>query len=79
MVITTHEYISELGENFMSWNYWAHTTLNADDLAIYLDDAGPEDPVSPEKHALFLRWVDEQKITTHIIYEDGVEVARTEF
>lgn len=79
MVITTHEYISELGDNFMSWHMWALTTLNADDLKDYLDDADPTGPVSPAKHALFLRWVVEQQITTHITYENGVEVSRTEF
>jgi len=79
MVHRVSEYISELGDDFMSWNMWAMTTLSAEDLKDYLDDAGPDEPVSPAKHALHQRWVVEQKITTHIMYEDGVEVGRTEY
>lgn len=79
MVHRVSEYISELGDDFMSWNMWALTTLSAEDLQDYLDDAGPDEPVSPAKHALHQRWIIEQKITAHIMYEDGVEVGRTEF
>jgi hypothetical protein len=79
MVIKSNEYISELGLNFLSWDEWAHTTLNDADLAIYNDGADPDLLVSSEKNELHLRWMKDQKITCHIMYADGVETHRTYF
>lgn len=68
MAEISHVYTSELGEDFLSWHEWAMTTLDKDDLDVYLVDGMP---MSDEKIALYDRWIIEQKITTHTILEDG--------
>jgi len=77
MVIKSNKYISELGEDILSWHEWAHTTLSPEELALYEDGRSPDLPVSNAKDALHVRWIKEQKITCHIMYEDGVEIGRT--
>lgn len=77
MVIKSSKYESALGKDFLSWHDWAHTTLSPEELAIYEDGRDPDLPVTNAKDALHNRWIKEQKITCHIMYEDGVEVART--
>ena len=79
MVIKSNRYVSSLGENFLSWHEWAFTTLNDTDLAIYNDGADPDVPVTAEKDELHKRWIKDQKITCHIMYEDEVEVNRAYF
>jgi hypothetical protein len=48
---------------FLTWDEWCLSELPAEELAIYRDEAGEED----------------QRIITHICYEDGVEVTRFTF
>lgn len=66
MADITHVYTSDLGEDFLNWHEWAITTLDKDDLNVYLAE-----DMSDEKIALYDRWIIEQKIITHTILEDG--------
>lgn len=70
-------YTSAKGEDFLSWNEWAHSTLSEDDLAIYLTPGVEGEPMVAEKLALYARWVVEEQILTHTITEDGQVVQQT--
>lgn len=72
-----HIYTSSKGENFLSWEEWARTTLSEADLAIYLDSGVEGEPIAPEKLALYTRWVQEEQILTHTIKEDGVVIQQS--
>ena len=70
-----HIYTSSKGEKFLSWHEWALTTLTEEDLKVYIDPDPEGDPMSEGKLALYNRWVQEEKIISHIVMEDGVVVA----
>ena len=79
MVNKTSRYTSALGDKFLSWHDWALTTLTPEELAIYEDGASANMKVTSAKDALHKRWIKEQQITCHIMYEDGVEIGRTTY
>ena len=70
-----HIYTSSKGESFLSWHRWALTTLTKEDLAVYIDPVPEGEPLSEGKLALYNRWVQEEKIISHNVVEDGVVVA----
>ena len=76
--IKTYAYESLLPE-FLTWNEWCLSELSSAELTVYQAEVNENDPISAEKQELFLRWVEDQRITTHICYEDGVEVVRFTF
>ena len=69
-----HIYTSSKGENFLSWDEWANTTLSPADLEVYMGEYN-----TPDKLALYARWVIEENITSHVVMEDGEQVQRTDF
>jgi antirestriction protein len=69
-----HIYTSSKGENFLSWDEWANTTLSPTDLEVYMGEYA-----TPDKLALYARWVEEEGITSHVVMEDGEQVQRTDF
>jgi hypothetical protein len=69
-----HIYTSSKGEKFLSWHEWALTTLNEEDLAVYNDPIPEGEIMSEGKLALYNRWVQEEKIISHNVMEDGVVV-----
>jgi hypothetical protein len=69
-----HIYTSSKGENFLSWDEWANTTLSPTDLEVYIGEYA-----TPDKLALYARWVTEEGITSHVVMEDGEQVQRTDF
>jgi hypothetical protein len=72
--MTEHIYTSSKGEIFLSWDRWATATLTEAELAIYTNEM-----VTPDKLALYNRWVEEEKITSHVVMENGEEIQRTDF
>jgi len=71
MTTKTHAYTSALPE-FKSWHAWAEDSLSKAEFAIYNNEAD-----SAEKLALYERWIIDQKITSHVVSEDGKEVGNT--
>jgi hypothetical protein len=69
-----HIYTSSKGEKFLSWHEWALTTLNEEDLAVYIEPISEGEIMSEGKLALYSRWVQEEKIISHNVIEDGVVV-----
>jgi hypothetical protein len=69
-----HIYTSSKGDKFLSWHDWALNTLTEKELDVYMNEEE-----TSEKIELYARWVSEEKIATHTIMEDGVEVAYTNF
>lgn len=74
-----HIYESTKGIDFLSWHDWAHVALSEEELAIYFEETDMSVGMSPEKIALYNRWVIEEKISKHTIYVDGVEVLTETF
>ena len=74
-IMQEHIYTSSKGESFLSWHQWALTTLTEEDLAVYIDPVPEGEPLSEGKLALYHRWVQEEKIISHNVVEDGVVVA----
>jgi hypothetical protein len=70
-----HIYTSSKGEKFLSWHEWALTTLTEEDLKVYIDPVPEGETMSEGKLALYNRWVQEEKIISHNVMEDGVVVA----
>jgi hypothetical protein len=70
-----HIYTSSKGESFLSWHQWALTTLSEAELKVYIDPDPEGEPMSEGKLALYNRWVQEEKIISHNVMEDGVVVA----
>jgi hypothetical protein len=70
----SHEYTSAKGEDFLSWHDWAMSTLSEEELAIYNSEAG-----SIQKEALYVRWVTEEKITEHVVMEDGKAIKTMQY
>jgi len=66
-----HIYTSSKGEKFLSWHEWALTTLTEEDLKVYIDPDPEGDPMSEGKLALYNRWVQEEKIISHVTMENG--------
>jgi hypothetical protein len=66
-----HIYTSSKGDNFLSWHEWALTTLSEEDLKVYIDPDPEGEPMSEGKLALYNRWVEEEKIVSHVHMEDG--------
>ena len=69
-----HIYTSAKGESFLLWHEWAATTLSEADLQVWKDPVPEGSPLSPEKLALYSRWVQEEQIISHVVMEDGVVV-----
>ena len=74
-IMQEHIYTSSKGESFLSWHQWALTTLTEEDLAVYIDPVPEGEPMSEGKLALYIRWIQEEKIISHNVVEDGVVVA----
>lgn len=74
-----HIYESAKGINFLSWHDWAQVALTEEELAIYFEISDMSVGMSPEKIALYNRWVIEEQITKHTIYVGGVEVLTENF
>lgn len=66
-----HVYTSSKGENFLSWHEWALTTLSEEDLKVYIDPDPEGESMSEGKLALYNRWVEEEKIVSHVVMENG--------
>ena len=65
-----HVYKSELGDDFKSFHNWCLETLTPSELAIY------EASVQNEAYLeIYQRWWDDQKIISHDVFEDGVQVS----
>lgn len=60
---TRYEFESALGESFLTMHEWALTTLTGPDLNAYLTET-----MTPEKEALFARWMSEQQVTAFRCY-----------
>lgn len=69
-----HVYTSSKGESFLSWDKWARTTLSDTDLTVYMAPVTEGDPMTAEKLALYNRWVQEEKIISHVVMEDGIVI-----
>jgi hypothetical protein len=69
-----HVYTSSKGETFLSWDEWARTTLSEADLQIYMEPFPEGDPMPAEKLALYSRWIQEEKIISHVVMENGVVI-----
>ena len=69
-----HVYTSSKGESFLSWHEWALSTLSEEDLETYIHPDPEGEPMSVPKLALYNRWVQEEKIISHNVMEDGVVV-----
>ena len=70
-IMQEHIYTSSKGESFLSWHQWALTTLTEEDLAVYIDPVPEGEPMSTGKLALYNRWVQEEKIISHVTMENG--------
>jgi|LakMenEpi03Aug12_release.lakeMendotaPanAssembly.Ray.scaffolds.fasta_scaffold393582_4 hypothetical protein len=64
-----YEIVSELGDDFLFFDAWARQTLTE---AEYDAQRADTDHLSEAHVALFQRWKDEQKITSFLVYKDGV-------
>ena len=69
-----HVYTSSKGESFLSWHEWALSTLSEEDLETYIHPDPEGEPMSVAKLALYNRWVQEEKITSHVVMENGKEI-----
>ena len=69
-----HIYTSSKGEKFLSWHEWALTTLNEEDLAVYIEPISEGEIMSEGKLALYSRWIQEEQIISHVVMEDGVVI-----
>jgi len=69
-----HVYTSSKGESFLSWDQWALATLSDAELTVYKAPFPEGDPMPAEKLALYNRWVQEEKIISHVVMEDGVVI-----
>lgn len=70
MSTENHIYESNL-PTFLEWRAWVSENCTPEELECFLSE---DFPISPEKHALYLRWVADQQITKHTIMQDGVVV-----
>ena len=66
-----HIYTSSKGESFLSWHQWALTTLSEAELKVYIDPDPEGEPMSAGKLALYTRWIQEEKIISHVTMENG--------
>ena len=66
-----HIYTSSKGESFLSWHQWALTTLSEAELKVYIDPDPEGEPMSTGKLSLYNRWVQEEKIISHVTMENG--------
>jgi hypothetical protein len=67
--MTLHQYTSAKGENFLTCHQWAEINLSEEEYEIYINE-----DMTPEKEAIFARWTAEEQITSHIVFENGVQV-----
>jgi len=64
-----HIYTSSKGEDFLSCHEWATYNLSEEEYKFYIAEAD-----SPEKTAIFARWMKEEQIISHTMVEDGKEI-----
>lgn len=67
-----HVYTSALGSAFLTWHNWVHQKCTPDEIGLFEAPVDADEPVSPEKHVLYLRWWADQQILTHDVLIDGV-------
>lgn len=62
-----YEFESDKGDTFLSAHDWALANLNSEELAIYLNEA-----LTPEKDAIFQRWIAAEQISAIRVYVNNV-------